>query len=320
MESGKLRKKPGRPRKRATNDPVNTYGIVDQPLNPDNCVEMVYNQPQILKCIVAIFKEYASDDIIIDFARDTITFSGRDHSMLVNINITICTRDMNMYYFAPPPSDSGIYRIVVRRDNLNIVTAIIEKTHYKVTFALNSDDLSTLIIILSNCEYDNDDRFDISVVPRAISLDETRMRAPESYPLEFTIDSHHFRRKISELKKIARDMIIQKTITPARTAAVQSDACDLEISFGTTPRVSYTGIYHAASKIKLRCDIPTTELFVATISIARIYPLMAVNLPGGMTFFVGREEPHVVRVGLDTRSDGHQAILAQFQIWTAQDQ
>jgi hypothetical protein len=318
MENSKPRKKPGRPRKRATNDPVSTYGIVDHPLNPDNCVEMVYNQPQILKCIVAIFKEYASDDIIIDFARDTVTFSGRDHSMLVNINITICTRDVNMYYFAPPHTDSGIYRIVVRRDNLNIVTAIIEKTHYKITFALNRDDLSTLIVVLGNCEYDNDDRFDINVVPRAIGVDELHVRAPETYPLEFTIDSHHFRRKIGELKKIARDMIIQKTI--ASSSSSNSDACDLEISFGTTPRVSYTGIYHTASKIKLRCDVPTSEMFVATISIARIYPLMAVNLPGGMTFFVGREEPHIIRVGLDTRADGHHAILAQFQIWTAQDQ
>lgn len=317
----KPRKKPGRPRKRAQNEPVSTYGIVDAPLNSEDCVELVYNQPQILKCIVALFKEYASDDIVIDFSRDSVVFSGRDHSLLVNINVSLCTRDMNLYYFSPSESfaPSGTYRVVVRRDNLSVIAAIIEKTHYKVTFALREEDLSMLIVILHNCEYDNDDRFDVSVVPRAIGLDEVGPRDPTSYPLEFTIDSHHFRRKIGELKKMAQDMIIQKIPRENGGAAAVADTCNLEISFGSTPRVAYTGIYRTASKIKLRSELPEDELFVATIAIARIYPLMAVNLPGGTTFFVGPEEPHIVRVGLDTRADGHHAILAQLQIWSAQD-
>jgi hypothetical protein len=332
----KIRKRPGRPRKRADANPVGVYGIIREPMDASHCVELVYNQPQLLKCIVSIFKEYDGDEIVMEFFSNRVVFTGRDHSDLVIIQIIMNAPDMNLYYFSAP---DGIdrYRLIVKRDNLGIVAAIIEKTHYKMTMMLCRDDLTTLTFVLANCEYDNDDRFDVSVVPRPHNTEE-----PDSvvdlaqYPLEFTIDSHHLRRKIGELKKVTQDMIIKKigsatdaepadpeaagapSSAPAPTQAPSSGE-DLEISFGATPRVVYTGIYKTAQKIKLRSTIPAGQLFVATINISRIRPLMAVNIPGGITFHMGNSDPHVIQVSLDQRADGHGAISAQLQIWTPAD-
>lgn len=395
------RKKPGRPRKHVDACPVGSPGIVNEPSVPGNCVEFVYNQPQLLKCIVSIFKEYDSDEVIIEFHHDRIVFTGKDHSLCVDIYIVINAADMNLYYYAPPqgstprratesafphapsparaasgkaPSSTGKvpaikmssspssresdldedddadiadddihcrdcsiapapstasrcapaplpqsvsqsvadisappYRVVVKRDNLEIVTAIIEKTHYKMMMVLHRDDLSSLFITLNNCDYDSEDCFEISIVPRSGTLSDI-INIPDltQYPLEFTIDSHHLRRKIGELKKVSPDMIIKKIGTS-----------DLEITFGAVARVIYTGTYRAASKIKLRSMIADGSIFVATIGIGRIRPLMAVNIPGGITFFANYTDPLAIQVGLDQRADNHYAITAKLLIDTA---
>ena len=229
------RKKPGRPRKHVDACPVGSPGIVNEPSVPGNCVEFVYNQPQLLKCIVSIFKEYDSDEVIIEFHPDRVVFTGKDHSLCVDIYIVINAADMNLYYYTPPrgtasysgnveqsraPSDGNAphmtsvepvkrpsigkvftvdedddpdcpaakniqqsvpvacaheplghvfsetptppYRIVVKRDNLEIVSSIIEKTHYKMMMVLHHDDLSSLFITLNNCDYDSEDCFEIA--------------------------------------------------------------------------------------------------------------------------------------------------------------
>ena len=308
-------RKPGRPRKRVDVCPVGIHGIVPIPTFQEDCVELVYNQAQLLKCIISIFKEYDSDEIAIEFYADHVVFSGRDHSLHVTIRIVINASDMNLYYFAPPaaPSEEGArepsYSVVVKRDNLEIIVPIIEKAHYKITIALHHGDLSSLFIVLSNCDYDSEDCLDINIVPRAISPDDanaSEMLDLSTYPLEFTLDSHHLRRKMVELKKFSQDIIFKK-----------EGNGNFEISFGTNGRVVYTGTYKTSSKIKLRSQIADGVLFVATMQIARLRPLMTVNLPGGITFYANHTDPLVIQVGLDQRPDGHFAIMARLLINTA---
>ena len=93
-------------------------------------------------------------------------------------------------------------------------------------------------------------------------------------------------------------------------------ASDLDISFGSIQRVHYTGTFKDTNKIKLRSQIGETETFVATAPISRIRPLMAINIPGGITFFAGRTDPLVVRLGIDQRSESHFAILVHLLIST----
>ncbi len=404
------RKKPGRPRKRADVSPIGQLGVVADPSDQRNCVELIYNQPQLFKCIVSIFKEYNCDNVIIEFRPQSITFVGCDGSHLVNIHIEVKAQDMNAYYFTPPEvlaaplsssaalasssfmgaaasaaaassshaplrdddtvdridedeaddeaddaddraddeadeggeeedfaedkevaedsckdskareseereecedgealilDDGPLYRIVIKRDNLDAVSAIIEKTHYKMAIFLRRDDLSSLFIMLSSCEYDNEDLFEIGIVPGAQKMPLFEIPKLEDFPLEFTLDSHHLRRKISELKKVSLNVMIKK-----------AGNSDLEIIFGSIPRVVYTASYRTASKIKLRSDFAATETFVATLNVHRIRPLMAVNMPGGITFFANRTDPLVIQVGLDQRADSHFAIVARLFIKT----
>lgn len=310
------RKKPGRPRKRMDASPVGIYGIVSEPMDADNCIELVYNQPQLLKCIVSIFKEYDSADIMIEFWPDRVVFAGVDHSTFVEICVTISAADMNRYYFAQASASSAcaaaaaredVFRITAKRDNLEIVVSTIEKSHYKVTLAIRADDPTHFFIAFSSCEYDSEDCFEIIVTPQCENIADYQGIVPNlaSYPLEFTLDAHHLRKKIGELKKVARDLVIKKY-----------GGSDLELSFGPSDRVSYAGTYRAAQKIKLRSEIADGEMFIATMAIGRIKPLMIVNMPGAITFFANRVDPLVVQAGLDQRTDGHYAILARLLIRT----
>ncbi|MFA5767717.1 MAG: hypothetical protein WC919_07415 [Candidatus Paceibacterota bacterium] len=98
--SAKEHKKPGRPRKKTSVTTTAMLGIVREPANSENCIELIYTQPQLLKCIVSIFQLYNSHDMIIEFYPTKVVFCGRDHSRNVIINITLNAADMNQYYFS----------------------------------------------------------------------------------------------------------------------------------------------------------------------------------------------------------------------------
>lgn len=310
------RKKPGRPRKCADVCQVGVHGIVTEPANTCDCIELIYNQPMLFKCIMAIFKEYDSDDIIFEFSPSRVLILGRDHSARVIIHIVINAADMNLYYFSQPayagsdairPSSSiagaaagvvePMHCVAIKRDNLEVVASIVEKMHYRIALTLRKDDPSSLYITLSSHEYDNEDQFEVSIIPHVDDIPHDVVDT-STYPLEFTLDARHLRQKIREFKKVSPDIVIKKA----------GDG-DLEISFGAQSRVVYTGIYKAGSRIKLRSEIAQGSLFVVTMGIGRIRPLVAVNVPGGVTFFANQSNTMVVQVGLDMRM-GDAAIIA----------
>lgn len=336
------RKKPGRPKKRAEVCPIGVRGIVSEPNDADDCVEFIYNQPMIFKCITSIFKEYDCDEVIFDFSPKQLQLIGCDHSATVVIRIIFNAADMNLYYFsqafanneriaidAPAPqiehdddddlestsdfiaTTAQIFaheastsaqainrenvanvqsiRIAIKRDNLELVASNIDKSHYKMMLILKNEDPSCLTIVLNSNEYDNEDRFDVTIIPRVADI-PFELPNLAVFPLKFTIDSHHLRRKISEFKKISENIIIQK-----------KGAASLEISFGSSQRVLSTTIYKSDAKIKLASSIADDDLFVSTISLGRIRPLMAVNIPGGITFYTNKVDPTVVQIGFDSR-------------------
>ena len=332
------RKKPGRPKKRADACPVGMRGIVAEPNDAGDCVEFIYNQPMIFKCIMSVFKEYDCDEVIFDFSPKQLQLIGRDRPNTVVIRIMFNASDMNLYYFSQASASNMIMieneapaaatvaddgddapesttdfiinatreiarattteasddsaqpiRIAIKRDNLELVASNIDKSHYKMMIILGNDDPSCLTIVLNSNEYDHEDRFDITIIPRATDIPFELPNLAE-FPLKFTIDSHHLRRKISEFKKISENIIIQKKGTSS-----------LEISFGSSQRVLSTTIYKSDAKIKLSSTIADDDLFVSTMSLERIRPLMAVNIPGGITFFTNKVDPTVVQINLDVR-------------------
>jgi hypothetical protein len=349
------RKKPGRPKKRADVCPVGMRGIVSEPNDTGDCIEFIYNQPMIFKCIMSIFKEYDCDEVIFDFTAKQMQLIGRDRPNTVVIRIMFNSNDMNLYYFsqnsanaiqaddnAPqalvnnrinydddddddvsesttdfiinasreinrdvsatigsPATDiiARPIRIAIKRDNLELVASNIDKSHYKMTMLLKNDDPSCLIIVLNSNEYDHEDRFEVTIIPRATDI-PFELPNLEKFPLKFTIDSHHLRRKISEFKKISENIIIQK-----------KGSANLEISFGSSQRVLSTTIYKNDTKIRLSSSIADDDLFISTISLERIRPLMAVNIPGGITFFTNKVDPTVVQIGLDIRC-GETSVVA----------
>jgi hypothetical protein len=266
----------------------------------------------LFKCIMSIFKEYDSDDVVFEFSPSRVLILGRDHSGRVIIHIVINAADMNLYYFSLPSyagsdsimragSKSGeepMHCVAIKRDNLEVIASIIEKVHYKIAITLRKDDPSSMYIMLSSHEYENEEQFEVNIIPHVDDVPHDVVDT-SSYPLEFTLDARHLRQKIREFKKVSSDIVIKK-----------AGAENLEISFGTQSRVVYTCIYTNGSRIKLRSEIARGSLFVVTMGIGLIRPLVAVNVPGGVTFFADQSNTMVVQVGLDMRC-GDAAIIAR---------
>jgi len=299
-------KRPGRPRKRLEADAVSVDGIIRSPASPEDVVEFVYSKPLVMKQMVSIFKAYEAPEVNIDFLPDKIIFSGRDHTGLISIAVEFSAADMNLYYCARP------HCVMVKRDNLEIAFSPLERSHYKMNIVVKENMLSLLYIVFFDSVYESEDQFEIEVAPRASApAAAASADAPEaprgdfadgaSYPVRFTVDGHHLKKKINELRRVSANMTFQKM-----------SGGPLQITFGDVARVIYVGTYKAAQRIKLITTLSPGDLFAVSIKIGAIRPFMTVNLGDDITIFADRDRPFVIQTYLDKRGERSTIVARLF--------
>ena len=64
------KKRPGRPKKRVVTEAIKISGVVDTPNDPEDKVEMVYQNPAMFKSIFALLKAYAAKELMMYFKKD----------------------------------------------------------------------------------------------------------------------------------------------------------------------------------------------------------------------------------------------------------
>lgn len=297
--SSGAKKRPGRPKKRVQAPRVDSFGIVDAPVDAANAIEIVYSDPLHFKSVFAIFKEYDCSEIVFDLAQDGFVMRARDHSECVDIHVAFAGAKMNVYYCAAPMC------IAIKRDNIDIVASTIEKTHYRIDLAIRADDPSIFCITLGNQLYSSRDCYGIEVArPLESPRSDAAKRDLQTYPLSFALDSRHLRRKIAELRKVSQRLVVRKF-----------GSAPLEITFGDSAHITYTGVYDAPEKIKLHSAIADTETFVSTVNIEQIRPLMAITLADSITVYADHSAPMAFQVGFGICTESvRYAIVAQLFI------
>lgn len=281
------KKKPGRPRKQSINISIESHGIVENPINDEDIMELVYYNPQMFKKLFHLYKQYMVSEIEMIYDPHGMTIFTKDHLGKSYIYANIDGRYMNLYYC------KTTIRICLKRDNLNKILSALNKNHYKITFVLKKNYRSVMYLGIKDNEYDNEDLYELDVICRTDTDNLIYTNDDTNYPLKFMISSKHFKHRINNINKLSNILTIQKC-----------GALPLELTFDKLQRVNWTGVYTDSTKINLISSIADDDILHVSVYTNYIKPFANSNIGNDVYISVDKKEKISFTSFLDKKETG----------------
>lgn len=277
------RKGPGRPRKEQPTRQFEINGIVNEPKDKENVLEVVYHNPKIFKKLFALYRSYTSSEIYIHFNADHILFSALDHTGKITMLPKIFCNKLNHYYCKEPK------KIRVKREEIDKIFQTIDKQHQRISFLIKELHKSVIYIILYDSEMDNDDNYELDTIPYIENPKIKYNITGEGYPVVFTWPSKHFKKRINDIDRVK---------TKTFTIEMEKNG-KLLIKYDKTKMLSLDSIYKDNNKIKLTCELPEDDMLSVPIEVKNIKNLSQTNIGEEITVYVDKEKPILFKSILD---------------------
>lgn len=253
MADNAPKKRPGRPRKNPQVSSSNIEGIVKEPLNPENVVEVVYQNPSIIKKFFNTFNTYQVVEIKVIFSETGLKMIALDHLQKSTIICSIDGSKTKRYYCAEPMS-FGINNTYLR--NLRSI----EKSNTEITFSIRE---ATKDSIFSYTLYDPElksyDSMDINMI-EIPDLENLAAQSDDGYPIKFEISASRFKGLITNIQGM-------------KVSSFSIQKCHDEplcIIYGLPGKSSSVKSFGDDEAIKLHSEIAENEIFSITLEVAYI--------------------------------------------------
>jgi hypothetical protein len=257
-----VKRGPGRPSRKPTSPAIAKFGIVNEPEDEENDMELVYDSPQAFKALFTYLKSLKTRTVILSFDPDGIVIYAKDHSEKSITVAYINGNKMNWFYCG------DVFCLEFNRDLVDRMFTNVDKTFYKVSVLRNRSDTSALTFMFRDAEIGKDCVYRIPVdvcaqIPEQYVIAEEVVMQPDKFPLEFTLT-------VKQFEKTIADTISQSPVI----TIMKSDQCPLEITY-TKQRTVYREVYEDDSKIEVVCRLDPGYHFQTHIKLVNIKPLVA---------------------------------------------
>lgn len=283
------KKKPGRPKNPTTCVPIEVHGIVKEPVNPGDVLELVYSNPTMFKKLFLLYKQYEVSEIEMNFDPAGLKIVTKDHIGKSNIYATIDGGCTNLYYC------KQLMRICVNRDSLEKILKALIKTNYKITFVLREEDYrKTLHLITRDAEFNTEDTYAIDVVFKPEEFARMAYNDDDTdYPIKFQLTSKHFKSRINHIRELSPTLTIQK-----------SGDDPLQFTFDKAQKIHWTSVYNDPEKIKLKSTILPDDIFNASVVIDYIKPFSNSSIGDEVFIAADKHKKMSFMTRLDKRDPG----------------
>lgn len=197
----------GRPRLIQRVDPLPKLGIVVEPSNNDNLVELSYDNVSVFKKIFSLLKLMNVKEINIQFNTNYTKIFGIDHLEKNLINIKINSNKLNHYYCEYP------INITLDPKNLDKITQKIDKNYNLFSMILKKNTFrNNLIIILYNKVLSIDESHIINLIENDVDLHPFYEKTLDYniYPLKFELTGKYFKKLINDVSIFSEIFTIEK--------------------------------------------------------------------------------------------------------------
>ncbi len=198
------KKRPGRPRKVAAQQPKPRNGIVAAPSDDQHHIEFLYDRPLVFKKLWQFFKLMAVEKIRMLFTKQDIILYCNDHHNKSRIRVKINCSKVNHYY-CKQELDIGLLC-----KNLELIMVTIDKTYNSILFLSTHDNIQKNIQVILKNDIDIEESHKIELIGEYDKDINDEKFLDEDYMLKFKLSGKYFKKMISDIKKFSDSICIRK--------------------------------------------------------------------------------------------------------------
>ena len=292
MNKTQVKKKgPGRPSIKPSPPTLERRGIVDSPKNPNNRLELAFDDPLVFKSLFTYFKNIKAREIHIHCNKNGMSFYTRDHSKTSRIVAEVLGAHVNWYYC------EGDFWLGVNRESIEKIFSSIDKTFFKITIIQTYDDVDSLMFIFKDSDIDKECNYKIalSIYSSDDELYEINtLITPESllsqFPIEFTLSAKQFKKSISDASNFSDTITFEKLgVHPFQLTYAKSN-------------LIYNEVYRSNEKINLRSSIKENDIFRTTIKLSNIKSLASSMVTDDVRILCREDADILFRSAIDEKA------------------
>jgi len=249
----------GRPPSKPQPPPLKKEGIRSSPDDPNNRLEVAYDNPVIFKKLFAYFKNIKAQIIHVRCSPTGITFFTRDHSKKARVVAYVAGEHLNWYYC------DGEDAFGINKEGVEKLFNTIDNSFSKITFIKEYERPNNFSIIFKDESLDKECCYsiDLSHCQRDPELLETEQLLDpatllERFPLEFTLTAKQFKKSISDACNYAAYATIERIGKHPLTLTYNRQG------------LFYRESYYSEEKIRFRSSVSEGETFQCVFNVANV--------------------------------------------------
>jgi len=285
------KRRPGRPPSKPQAPSLEKKGIVDSPNDPNNRLEVAFEEPAIFKSLFAYFKNICAHVIHVRCNASGMTFFTRDHSKKARIIAYVSGEHLNWYYC------EGEDTFGINKDGVEKLFNTIDRSFSKITFVKTYDNPTWLNIIFKDMSIDKECSYDIALsqFPRDVDLFAAEdlldpQLLMETFPLEFTLSAKQFKKTINDACNYADHATIERI-----------GKHPLMFTYAR-PNLIYRETYHSDEKIHFRSSVQDGETFQCTINVVNVKSIAASMVTDDVRIMCPKSGDILFRSAIDAKA------------------
>ena len=266
-----IKRGPGRPPKTQKKDPIPRRGIARNPHNTDSFVEVLYDQPIIMKKIFSFFKYVAASEIQILFRPRDIIFYAVDHNGKTKIRIRVDTEKLNHYYCR------DVLDVGISQKEMEMILNKVDKDYSSIVIL---SDVSTtrrnLTLVFEN-DIQIDELHRIDLIASYNKMENEQAFIDEDYTIKFNFPGRYFKKTVGDIK----------AMSPQLSITQEDSESPLIFEYLTiNKRIQSKHTVKDSNKIKLESNLQDGESFRVDVCIDYLKPISASQISDDITILV----------------------------------
>jgi hypothetical protein len=266
-----VKRGPGRPPKTQKKDPIPRKGIARNPHNPDSFVEVLYDQPVIMKKIFSFFKYVAAAEIQILFRPRDIIFYAMDHNGKTKIRVRVNTEKLNHYYC------KDVLDVGISQKEMEMILNKVDKDYSSIVILSDVGTTRRNLTLVFENDIQIDELHRIDLIASYNKMEDEAAFIDEDYMIKFNFPSRYFKKTVGDIK----------SMSPQLSITQEDNESPLIFEYLTVnKRIQSKHTVKDSAKIKLESNLEDGESFRVDVCIDYLKPISASQIAEDITILV----------------------------------
>jgi len=279
-----IKKGPGRPRKTPKKEPIPRKGISKTPQNADSFIEVLYDQPLVMKKIFSFFRAIAAAQIQILFRPREIIFYALDHHEKTKIRVKIDASKLNHYYCR------DVLDIGIDTNEMDMILNKVDKDYTSMVILSDLTNSRRVLTVVFETEIRIDEMHNLSLIGTYNKMENEEEFLNDEYTLSYELPAKYFKKTVSDIKNMSTRLGITQ----------EDNESPLVFEYLTAnKRVQSKHTVRDSNKIKLNSTLDDGETFRVDICIGYIKPISSSQIADEITICVDENKPFMTKAYID---------------------